>query len=79
MKFSNNLQQEQDEPPELSTRKKAAAVGKYLYLQAHVTQGTPSVWLDMYFRIIFIYIFICEYLLSTAELKPLFDHVDLRN
>lgn len=67
MKFSNSLQEEQDELPELATRKKAAAAGKYLHLQAHVTQGTPSVWLDMCFRIISIYIFICEYLLSTAE------------
>lgn len=76
MKFSNNLQEGQDELP---SRKKAAAVGKYLHLQAHVAQGAPSVRLDMYFRFIFIYILICEYLLSTAQLKSLFDHVDPRN
>lgn len=54
-------------------------LGNIYILLAHVTQGTPSVRLDMYFRFIFICIFICEYLLSTAELKPLFDHMDPRN
>lgn len=69
VKFSNNLKEEQDEPPELSTRKKAAAAQKYLHLQ---TQGTLSVCLDVHFKFIFIYIFICDHLLSSAELQPLF-------